>query len=58
MDWLVQVPLSDLLTLQEIATNIQTLKADNEQLRREITALHCLYSELLIAFSDVKRERK
>lgn len=55
-DWSIQIPLSELVALQGLPARMEELQKDNAQLRRELDALHALYSQTLQAFSDLKRE--
>ena len=55
-DWSIQIPLSELVALQGLPARMERLQEDNAQLRREVNALHALYSQLLQAFSDYKRD--
>lgn len=53
--WLVQVPLTDLLALQNIVGELDKLRAENAQLRRRIEGIHStLYSTIEIV-SDLKK---
>lgn len=39
-DWMVQVPLSQLVELQSMATELHQLRDQNKQLQRRIDGLH------------------
>lgn len=54
--WLVQVPLNDLLALQNMVSELDKLRSDNMQLRRRIEGLHStLYSTMEIV-NELKRQ--
>lgn len=55
-DWSIQIPLSELVALQGLPGRMEHLEKENKQLRRELDALHRLYSETLQAFGDLRRE--
>lgn len=55
-DWSIQIPLSELVALQELPARMLDLEKENKQLRRELDALHRLYSETLQAFGDLRRD--
>ena len=57
-EWSVSIPFSDLHKLVDHLGELDSVKADNARLRREMDGLRNLYSELLIAFGDLKREMK
>lgn len=57
-DWSIQIPLSELVALQELPARMAELEKDNVQLRRELNALHALYSQTLQALSDFKRDMR
>ncbi len=54
--WLVQVPLADLLALQNMVGEMDKLRAENVQLRKRIEGLHStLYSTMEIV-NELKRQ--
>lgn len=53
--WLIQIPLSELVSLQSLPSDMDKLKAENQQLRREIEGLRRIQSEVLQALGDVRR---
>lgn len=53
--WLIQIPLSELLALQSLPLEMDKLKAENQQLRREIEGLRRVQSEALQVLGDVRR---
>ncbi len=54
-DWLVQVPLHTLVALQELPARMDVLEKSQNQLRRELDALHGLYCQLLDKLAESKR---
>ena len=54
----MQVPLSALVALQGLPGQLEEMKKDNAQLRKELEALRRMYFELLDKFSELKRESK
>ena len=57
-DWTIQIPLSELVSLQGLPAQMAELKAENAQLRRELEALRRIQSEMMMRLSDAIRERK
>ncbi len=57
-DWMIQIPVDALAQLQHLPEEMNALKEDNRKLRSELLAVRNLYSQLLQAVSDAKRERK
>ena len=57
-DWTIQIPLSELVALQGLPAQMEELKAENKQLRRELEALRNIQSQMMIRLSDAIRERK
>lgn len=55
-DWLVQVPLSQLLELKQSFENQRSMQDENAQLRREIEGLRRVQSETLEKMSDLCRD--
>lgn len=57
-DWSIQIPLSELVALQGLPARMEALEKDNAQLRRELNALHALYSQTLQSLADYRREMR
>ncbi len=57
-DWMLQIPLSDLLAIAQQPQELEEIKRENARIREEMNALRDMYHELLAHFSDVKRELK
>lgn len=55
-NWLIQIPLSELVALQELPTKIEELERQNVQLRREIDGLRCMYSQALQMLGDIRHD--
>lgn len=55
-DWLVQVPLSELVALKGMVEHLAKLDANNAQLRREVDALRNIQSEVMQLVGDLRRE--
>ena len=55
-DWFIQIPLSQLVTLQGLPARLEGLEKENAQLRRELDALRRIQSEGLQLIGDIKRE--
>lgn len=57
-EWLVSIPLSDLRALVDQLETLDNIKAENQQLRREMDGLRNMFSELMAAFGELRRELK
>lgn len=55
-DWRVSIPFSDLHMLLYQVESIDSIRAENAQLRRELEGLRNLYNELLVVFGDLRRD--
>lgn len=55
-EWMVSLPLTQLLALKQQPEMFEQMKQENAQLRRELEALRNLYSEMIQQFGDIKRE--
>lgn len=54
-DWMIQIPLSELVVLQSLPAEMDKVKAENQQMRHEIDGLRRIQSEILQAFGDLRR---
>lgn len=54
--WSIQIPLSELVALQGLPARMDGLEKENRKMRKELDALHALYSQTLQAFADYRRE--
>ena len=54
--WMVSVPVSDLLAMQELPKEMEKLQNENAQLRKEFEALRRMNFELMEQFGEFKRE--
>ncbi len=57
-DWLVQVPLSQLVGLQNLAAEMEALKAENAQLRARLDGLHRTQYDLMETILDLRKSVK
>lgn len=57
-EWYVNIPFSDLNKLVNHLGELDSMREENAQLRRELDGLRNLYSELLVAFGELRREIK
>ena len=55
-DWFVQVPLSELVALQNMTSEFDKLRSENAQLRREMEGLRRVQSETLQVLGDLRRD--
>lgn len=55
-EWMVSLPLSQLLALKQQPEMFEQMKQENAQLRLELDALRNMYSEMIQQFGDIKRE--
>ena len=55
-DWMVSLPLDELMKLKQQPEMFDQLMDENTQLRRELDALRNLYCEMIQQFGDIKRE--
>lgn len=53
--WYVQVPLQDLLSMQNMVKELDQLRNENAQLKRQIDGVHRTVYELMGAFNDFKK---
>lgn len=54
--WLVTISLEELLRLQQLVPEMDQLKKDNIQLRRELEALRRIQGETLQIVGDLRRQ--
>lgn len=54
--WLVQVPLADLLALQNMVGELEKVRMENAQLHKRIEGLHCTLYDTLEVINDIKRQ--
>ena len=54
-NWMVQVPIKDLLKLVEMLDGISTIQQENQTLRRELEGLRRVQSEQLEIIGDMRR---
>lgn len=57
-DWRVSIPLKDLVSLLNFSEDLESMKNENAQLRREMDGLRNMFSEVAQQLGDVKRELK
>ena len=57
-NWLVQIPLSDLVALQGLPGKIAVMENSIAQLRREVDALRKINSEAIQLIGDLRREMR
>lgn len=55
-DWLVQVPLSQLVQLQNISTELDLVKAENVRLKARMEGLHRTQYELMEIITGLRKE--
>lgn len=55
-DWMVQLPLSQLLELKKAFENQHCMQEENAQLRREVEGLRRVQNETLLKMSDLCRD--
>lgn len=56
--WTINVPLSALLALQELPEQMEELRSDVNQVRKELEALRIIQSQTLQLVADLKRAVK
>lgn len=57
-DWMISVPLSELVALQGLPAQMKKLEDDNKQLRRELEALRTIQSQMMLTLADAIRGRR
>lgn len=54
-NWMVQVPVNDLLALMGLKDDLDRVTAENAQLRREMDGLRRIQSESMQVLGDLRR---
>lgn len=54
-NWMVQVPINDLMQLMQMKDNFDSMKQENAQLRREMEGLRRMQSEQMEVIGDLRR---
>lgn len=54
-NWMVQVPIKDLMQLMQMKDNFDSMKQENAQLRREMEGLRRMQSEQMEVIGDLRR---
>lgn len=54
-EWMVQVPVNDLLALMGLKDELERVTAENAQLRREMDGLRCLQRESMQVLGDLRK---
>ena len=54
-NWMVQVPIKDLLKLADMLNGISAIQQENQTLRRELDGLRRVQSEQLEIIGDMRR---
>lgn len=54
-NWMVQVPIKDLLKLADMLNGISAIQQENQTLRRELEGLRRVQSEQLEIIGDMRR---
>ena len=57
-EWYVNIPVSELHNLINQLDFMDSIKMENAQLRRELDGLRNMFTELQVAFGDLRRELK
>ena len=55
-EWLVQIPLSQLVELQEMATSIHKLRDENKRLQNRIDGLHRTLFDTMEKLGELQRK--
>lgn len=56
-NWFVSIPFSDVEKLLHEEKLLEEMKEENAKLRREMDGLRNMFTELQIAFGELRRER-
>lgn len=54
-NWMIQVPVNDLLALMGLKDELEKVSAENAQLRREMDGLRRIQSESMQVLGDLRR---
>ena len=54
-NWMVQVPINDLMELMQMKDSFERMKEENSQLRREMEGLRLLQSETMTVVGDLRK---
>lgn len=57
-EWYINIPMSDLDKLVNQLEALDDLAQENAQLRREMDGMRNMFSELQVAFGELRRELK
>lgn len=57
-DWLVQVPLSELVALQGVTTELKAVREENARLSKRVEGLHRTVFELMELVNDLGASRR
>ncbi len=55
-NWMVQVPVNDLLALMGLEEELKNCRAENAQLRREMDGLRRIQSETMQVLGDLRKK--
>ena len=55
-NWMVSVPLDDLLALRDQAQALEIMRQENDQLRGEVESLRQTLFQFMEVFNEFKRE--
>lgn len=55
-EWMVSIPFSDLYKLTNQLETLDSITAQNAQLRREMDGMRNMFTELQTAFGELRRE--
>lgn len=53
-DWLIQVPISALVALQGLPDEMEKLRAENRQLRRELDGLRIIQNQTIERIAEIR----
>lgn len=55
-EWMVQVPVSELLALMGLEDELTTVRAENKQLRRELDGLRLVQTQCMEVVGDLRQQ--